>query len=200
MTRAAPLSFSAWAALHRGGVIDELRGLGDRALAVVRCGPVPAEVLKDIVMLRHGSTGMTFDLDETDEASLSGWRLARLFSHHFDASGGLIGAGLLSWIANVQSASEHSLTVRAPTRPSADALDALRPEWIAILIQLLLHKRLDRPRLARISRVPPTALDAQLDVLLRTHLVHESGQGILRIDRFMIHPIVERLRARKVIP
>ncbi len=180
-------------------IIDRFRRLADLALAVVECGPVPAEALKEIVMLRHGSTGMTFELGGRSEDQLGDWRIARLFSQHFSASRGLVGAALVSWIVNVERASEGAITVRAPHRRGWEVLDGLRPEWIALIVQLLLHKRLSRPRLMRICGLEGVELDHQLDVLGRMGLVHESRQGVLRVNRYVTHALIDRLRERRVI-
>lgn len=186
-------------ASHPFALIDRLRRLGDRALAVVECGPLPAEALKEIVMLRHGGTGVTFELEGVPESALADWRVARLFSRHFTASRGLVGVALAGWIAHIERATDGAIRVRSPGRRAWDALDALRPEWIAILIQLLLHKRLTRARLARISGLTGPALDDPLDVLLRVGLVHRSRHDVLRLDRFVTHALIDRLRARRVI-
>ncbi|MCA9604787.1 MAG: amino acid permease [Myxococcales bacterium] len=185
---------------HPFEAIDRFRHLADRALAVVECGPLPAESLKEIVMLRHGSTGVTFELDGVPEGTLTEWRIARLFSKHFTASRGLVGAALCGWITHVDKATDRTMAIRAPEQRGWEVLDAMRPEWIAILIQLLLHKRMTRPRLLRVSGLSAEALDEPLDVLLRMGLVRESRHGILRLDRFVTHVLIERLRERRVIP
>lgn len=185
---------------HPFDVIDRLRPLSDHALAVVECGPLPAASLKEIVMLRHGSTGTRFSLEGRSEAELGEWRIAQLFSQYFGATRGLVGTVLASWIANVEGVAETTIEIRAPRRAGWEVLDGLRPEWVAILVQLLLHKRLTRPRLQRIARMDAEQLDGPLDVLTRVGLILESRHGVLRLDRFTRHALIERLRARRVIP
>ncbi|MCB9597442.1 MAG: amino acid permease [Sandaracinaceae bacterium] len=185
---------------HPFEAIDRFRRLADQALAVVECGPLPAEALKEIVMLRHGSTGVGFELDGVPESALGEWRIARLFSNHFTASRGLVGAALVSWITHVEKATDRTMTIRRPDRSDWEILDGLRPEWVAILIQLLLHKRLTRQRLLRISGLGPEDLDHPLDVLTRMGLVEEGRNGVLRLSRFVTHALIDRLRARRMIP
>jgi len=180
-------------------VIDRMRPLSDHALAVVECGPLPAESLKEIVMLRHGSTGVRFSLEGRPEANLGEWRIAQLFSQYFGATRGLVGTVLASWIANVEDVDEGTIQICAPKRAGWEVLDGLRPEWVAILVQLLLHKRLTRSRLQRISGMDAEELDGPLDVLTRMGLVIQSRHGVLRLDRFTRHAVIERLRARRVI-
>ena len=53
------------------GIASLLVPIEEEALAVVRTGPVDAETLKDIVLQRHGATGLRFSLDgETREVSV----------------------------------------------------------------------------------------------------------------------------------
>jgi hypothetical protein len=57
-----------------------------------------------------------------------------------------------------------------------------------------------RERLMRVSGLEGRVLDAQLDALRRMGLVRETRQGVLRLDRFVSHVLIERLRERRVIP
>lgn len=184
---------------HAFGVIDRFRPLADHAVSVVSCGPLSAEAIKEIVMLRHGSTGVSFELDGTKEDDLTEWRIARLFSQHFSVSRGLVGMALASWITNVEKASGRDIEIRTPERLDWEILDRLRPEWVAILVQLLLHKRLTRECLMRVSQLDGSELEQQLDVLTRMGLVNENRQGVLRLNRFVTHALIERLRERRII-
>ena len=181
-------------------LINRFSPLADHALAVVECGPLPAESLKEIVMLRHASTGVTFELDGIAESELSDWRLARLFSQHFSYSRGLVGVALTAWITHVQEADARTVTIATPARRGWEVLDRLRPGWMAVLVQLLLHKQMSRARLLRVSELSERELDHQLDALRRMGLIRENRHGVMRVDRFVTHAVIERLRARKVIP
>ncbi|MFK7990242.1 MAG: hypothetical protein AB8I08_29750 [Sandaracinaceae bacterium] len=185
---------------HPFSLINRFRPLADHALSVVECGPVSAESLKDIVMLRHGSTGMSFEIDGVAEDELSEWRMARLFSAHFRYSRGLVGPALTSWITHTDEADDRVLRVRTPERRGWEVLDRLRAEWVALLVQLLLHKRMRKDRLLHVSGLAERELDAQLDVLRRMGLVQTSAQGVLSLTRNITHALTERLRERRVIP
>lgn len=184
---------------HPLELLNRFRPLLDHALSVVECGPLPAESIKEIVMLRHGSTGMSFTLDGVHQDDLSDWREARLFTGHFSASRGLVGQALVSWITNVERADSVSIDIVPPKRRDWEVLDRLRAEWIALLVQLLLHKRIDAPSLARVSGLDRRELEHHLDVLTRMGLVRRSQAGVLRLNRLITHALVERLRERRVI-
>lgn len=181
-------------------VLNKFRALADSALTVIECDPLPAESLGQIITLRHGSTGMTFALGGKSEGELSQWQLARLFSHHFNYSHGCVGAALTSWLTHIDKASDSSLTIRMPGGQNADALDELRIEWTALLIELLLHKQLTRMRLARITRLDPASLERNLAPLIRTGLVHEGRGHVLEVNRYVQHWVTARLERRGLVP
>lgn len=185
--------------VHAFCFIDRFVPLADQALAVVECRPVPAEQLKDIIEIRHRSTGMRYALDERDEDELPAWNKARLFTDLFEFSSGYVGVALQSWITHVDAVDGESLQLRRPTRPEAAVFDDLHLDWIALLLQFCVHKRLTRSRLARITGL--TGLDAQelehgLDALLRAGLLVEGKQGAIEINRYVHHLLVAKLRER----
>ncbi len=179
-------------------LINRIQPLSDAALAILECTPLPAEALKSIVILRHGSTGLKFRLGNKDEDSLGELALARLFSSHFDHTGGSVGATLRSWVANIRKVKGDSLEIGPPTRRDWEAIDTLRDNWVAILLQISLHKQLSIERLRRISGVGAAQLKDDVDALLRMGLVRESQRRVLEIEPAIIPALHERLMRRGV--
>ena len=62
-----------------------------------------------------------------------------------------------------------------------------RPEWLALLQQLMLHKQVTFPRLQRITRLEPMLLRQQMSALLRMGLLTENRQGVVEINRYLQH-------------
>src|SRR5690606_35191275 len=184
---------------HAFSFINRFRRLGDNALAVLECGPLPADDLKRIISLRHGSTGLKFALGERSEEQLSDWALARLFTSHFDYSRGYVGTALHSWIAHVRKVNDATLIIDAPQVKNWELLDELRPEWVAVLLQLVLHKRLERHQLGDVSAVPRAQLDHDVDTLARMGLVTESAQGVLEINPYVCHMVIDRFNQRGIL-
>ncbi len=173
-------------------LIDRFRPLSDHALCVLRCGPVPAETLKTIVTSRHASTGMRFSLDERPEDELGELRLARLFSSYFDYSGGVVGAALRGWIAHVDKVGEDALSVRVPRPDHWELVDELRRDWVALLLQLLLHKQMSPTRLERVTGLERQALAREVDTLRRVGLLVESRKRVLELNPFVVHIVAAR--------
>ena len=180
--------------------LDRLTRLSDRALAVIECGPLDAEALKDIVMLRHRSTGLAFTLDGRPEATLRDWRLARLFSAHFDSSRGMVGVALASWIAGIDRVEGNTVTIRSPSHWPLEAFEGLRVSWLAIVLQLILHRQLTRDRLSRISQLPEAEIMEDLAALVRMGLITEDRRGVLELDPLAEHLLVAHLDRRGQLP
>ncbi|MGF1469329.1 MAG: hypothetical protein ACFCGT_24690 [Sandaracinaceae bacterium] len=180
-------------------VLARLRPLEELALTVVECGPMSARQLRDVVLARHGSTGMTFELDGRPEGQVGGYRLAAHFTRLFRSSGGLVGVALATWIAQVRRVDERTLVLGPPPREGARSLDDLKSPWVALLVLLLLVGPTRRRDVASLSMLPASEVGAELEALLRTGLVEESG-AVVRVSRPITHLLLSRLRALEVLP
>ena len=173
-------------------LINRLVSVTDRALCTIECTPVPAEALKSIVTLRHGSTGMKYQLGLRTENEMGSIALARFFSSYFDHSGGSIGATLRAWIASIAKVKSDTLIIEQPARRDWESFDSLRPSWVALLVQLYLHKQMSFSRLSKVCPLPQHELRQALEPLLRTGIVSQSQRKILEIDPYVAPAIKER--------
>ena len=179
-------------------LINRISPLSDATLAILDCTPVSAEALKSIVTLRHNSTGLKFRLGGKDEDSLGELALARLFSSHFDHTGGSVGATLRSWVANIRKVKGDSLEIGPPLRRDWESIDTLRDDWVALLLQICLHKQISMERLRRVSGLAAGQLKDDVDALLRMGLVREPQRRVLEIEPAIIPAVHERLVRRGV--
>jgi amino acid transporter len=184
---------------HAYQMMKHFRSLSDYALCVLECEPVPADKLGSIISLRHGSTGIKFRLGQRDEEELTQWQLARLYSHHFNYARGNIGIALRSWILHVEKVSKQQVTIRLPQRPDGEVLDELRSSWVALMVQLNLHKQMSISRLEHVSGIPGPELQRELVTLLRMGLVFESRPHIYEINRNIQHLLTERMQENGVL-
>lgn len=181
-------------------LLESFVPLSAEALAVIECGPVDAETLKDIVALRHSSTGLSYRLDDRDEEELSEWAKAQLFNAHFNRSDGNIGAALASWIASIDAFEDNVLRVRHPAALDDEAMEHIPPPCLAILVQLILHHQLTPERLARISGESPLELQADLARLRRMGLIGRRRRELLEIEPTAHHLVHRSLQSRGLLP
>ena len=186
--------FVANLGIHAWRVLQHFVRLSESALAVVECEPLPAETLKSIIALRHGSTGIDFDLAGTSEEELAPWQQARLFTRYFDYSGGLVAVALRAWLAHIDKVDGNTLMMRWPKRPRAEAIEKLRVELCALLVQLVVHKQVTLRRLQRISGLPKDALEEDIGALTRMGLVRRDARDVMHVDRFVAHLVTDGLR------
>jgi hypothetical protein len=180
-------------------LITRLRPLSDRALGVIECGPVSAETLKDVITLRHESTGLTYELDGRNEEGLSQWAVARLFAAHFHYCRGLIGVAQQSWITHIVRCDKQHLSIERPRVVRAQSFDDLSMEHSALLLQLCLHKQLHEERLNRLRPGAPAANRQLVASLLRMGLLVEPRPHVYEINRFVQHLLVQSLRERGLL-
>jgi len=185
--------------LHAWRFMSSFTRLSESALAVVECDPLPAETLKSIISLRHGSTGIDFELAGTPEEELAPWRQARLFTRYFDFSGGLVAVALRAWLSHIDKVDGNTLIMRWPTRPRAEMIEQLRVELSALLVQLVVHKQVTMRRLQRIASVAADDLEADISALDRMGLIRRDARDVVHVDRFVAHLVTDSLRSQGML-
>lgn len=178
---------------HSYRLLRRLAPLDALFLEVLTCTPLDAEELQQALLLRHRSSGMTFELDGIEEEGLSNLRLARHFNRYFDYSGGNIGAALLGWIAHVERCQGQRLRIAAPTRPDLTLLDSLPDAWRDWLRETVLHKQIDPPRLARLFHLSGDAAADAVATLARAGLLRRGRQDAWTVDPYVQPFLVRRL-------
>lgn len=158
-----------------------------------------ASSLRQAVLRRHDATGLQLRIEGFPHASPTEWQLALLFGGLFSASDGLLGPALAAWVGHITAVQDNSLTIRRPTEIDVSALDRLDDEWIALLVQLVLHRGLDMPRWKRVTGLSSAGLEPALGALVRTGLVERSTGGRFRLDTFAAQPIRSWLISREMI-
>jgi len=176
--------------------IERFRTLSDRALAVIECGPVPAEIIEKLVLARHGSAGLEFEYRGRPEDELGALGRARMFSAFFDYAHGNMGAALRAWLAAIEKVEDRKILMGAPPSVDVEVFDELREELLAVVLQLLLHRQLNRARLVRVSGMGGADVDRVVATLTRMGLIIDVGQGALELNRGVVHHVVFQLRKR----
>ncbi len=177
---------------HTYKMMNRFTQLGDSTLALLECSALSADQLQKIITYRHSSTGLSYIYKGKGEEELTAVARAQLFSAHFDLTAGRVGAALRSWVASIDKVKGDSIEVKMPVRRDWEALDSLAPHWVAIIIQLVVHKQLGTERLARLCGLNAEEMKEQLDPLLRMGLVLESQRRILELEPSLELPIYER--------
>ncbi len=179
---------------HAIRLLDDVRPLSRLAMAHLRCAPLPAQQIKDVVMARHTSTGLRMQLGNTREDAFTEWSLARLFHAHFEYSKGNVGSSLRAWVAHITDVTDEHLHIRRPGSKPWDALSDLRPELAAILVELLLHKHASMDKLQRVTNMGGSELTEALDELRSIGLVTEYRRSVFHMTPQAHVPVTEWLQ------
>ena len=166
-------------------LINKMVNLQEVFISVIYLKPFDSKDIREMVIRRHRSSGLKFVLKKNEEEELSEIRIASLFSKYFSFSEGNPGIVLKAWLANIISVSGNRILIRSPRLPDTKVLTELDDDWKAVLLQLILHKRLTYDRLDMIFLQDGKTHEI-LSSLLRTGLVEERNK-----DLFVISPFIE---------
>ncbi len=142
------------------------------------------EEIERLVLLRHWSGGLSFVLNGREEEEVSEWGKVRFFNTFFDYSGGNPGVALGAWLSSIEKVSGKQIHLRVPKPPDYEVLRTLPDDWVMLIIQFLLHKRLSLPRLRRILYSDVAVVRDLLRDLLRAGLLVEKGTGVYQLNAY----------------
>jgi len=153
--------------IHSFRFMNKMQSIDSYFLNIIDVEPFSAEELRDIILFRHRSTALKFELKGSIEDELSPWGQARLFARYFNYSRGNVGVALQAWISNITKFEDGKLTIKKPAFRHAPELKFLNPDWMLLIVQFVLHRRLTIERLNRITKVNTTDLQKQVNTLIR---------------------------------
>ena len=179
--------------------INRLQPVENTFIGAVTCQPFDSEELQKAVLLRHRSSGLTFEINHHSEENVSSLHLARLFSKYFDITGGTIGQAMHYWISNITKVQSRKISITAPVNIDAITIDKLDSDWLILLQQFMLHKHLTLERLARIQGGAGAAGATLLESLKRSGLLRELQTGIYHINPWLQPLVTKRLQEMDLI-
>ena len=165
-------------------LINLLNPIADYFLNVIPYRPFTTEEIERLILLRHWSGGLTFVYNGREEEALSEWEKIRFFNTFFDYSGGNPGVALGAWLSSIEKVSGKQVHLRVPKPPDYKALQSLPDDWVMMIIQFVLHKRLSLPRLRRVLYSDTALVRELLQDLLRAGLLVEKGTGVYQLNMY----------------
>ncbi len=180
-------------------LINLTHPIGDYFLNVIPYRPFSTEEIERLVLLRHWSGGLTFLRDGREEERLSEWNKVRFFNAFFDYSGGNPGVALGAWLSSIDKVSGKQVHLRVPKPPDYDALRTLPDDWVMMIIQFLLHKRLSLPRLRRVLYADMAQVRELLQDLLRAGLLVEKGTGVYQLNAYTEIHLINVLKEQEIL-
>jgi len=164
----------------------------------LECRPLTARTLERVIMARHASTGLDLRLGKRSRETLGAWTRARLFDAHFDHSRGNVGYALRSWIAHVDACEDDVLSIRMPDSLDWDVLDDLRPELVAVLLELVLHKAATTDKLVRVTERSSEDVADAVAELCALGLAVQSRRRVVQLNPYVLVPVIDWLARREL--
>lgn len=183
---------------HAYKLVNQSTGFGDRFIEIINFVPFDAEELKDLVMKRHRSSGLSIRYEAGGD-HLSELQLAQLFNGYFNYSEGSPGTALNCWLTNIRKATGKDLIIQKPVNPSLAVFKELTEEWSVALTQFVLHKRLSAEKLGRITGWEVPQAERMIRAMLRSGVILEKASGIHHIDPYVQPFLVKALRENEVL-
>ena len=127
------------------------------------------------------------------------WEQSRIFARMFTMSGGLISNAMELWMGMICVINDNSIEVRI--KPSFDLkvfenLTAIEEE---VLLQCLIHKTLDKAKLARVSMMQPDTAFKILSGLGDCRILQRDEHDHFKVNPILLHNLMLHFRNRFAI-
>ena len=185
-------------------IINQLIPANYIFLDIIKCSPLNAKTLQDIIMFRHESSGLEFSLEGKknkyiEQKEFTSLNYAKLFSKYFNYSDGNVGTALLNWVANINEINESTLVMQNPRSINTSVLYLLDNYNILILNQFIIHNSLKINRLSRILQTEKNILNDKLEFLKRTGIIIINNHKVMEINPYLNTQIINLLKDKDVI-
>ncbi|MDD3875534.1 MAG: amino acid permease [Bacteroidales bacterium] len=179
--------------------MNKLLYMNNHFLVVIKCKHFTTHEIRDLILKRHQSSELRLKYGKLPESLMIEWRYAHLFNHYFNYSDGIIGTALNGWLTNISSVNDKEIIIQKPKLPDLKAFEMLPDEALNVLIQLVLHRRLNKKRLLKILFISEHSMDEILNFLISTKLIIRLLNDIYMLNAFVEPHFVKYLKNKEVI-
>jgi len=172
--------------IHSFNLINKYQKIENNFLSLIELRPFNARQLKKIIIRRHQTSTLEFEINNVAQNRFRSWNYARLFSRYFSYSEGNPGVALQAWINSVEDIQGSVIALSKPKIPDSALLGYLETEWMIFMMHLLLHKRMTLAKLIRVSQESRVEVMKKVRVLKRSGLLITIGDDILDIDPYVL--------------
>ena len=166
-------------------LLNAIQSIDTSFFKILKVDPYSAQDLKDIILARHRTSRLKFELNNKHEDELSKLKLAQLFTNYFDVSKGNVGNALQQWVSNISNISADGIMLtKHPKQPDTEVLRYLDKRHIVLLTQFILHKRIHIERLDRLFPYADADLLGDLEILKRSHVLTVDN-NVWEINRYL---------------
>lgn len=180
-------------------LLNKIIHLENYLIGHIECSPFDAEELKDMLLIRHRTTGYKLEINGSSEENISKLNYAKYFNKFFNYSDGMPGTALRGWIRSIENISKNTISIKAPPAIDINNLNSIPTEWYPYLIALILHKKLSIERFTQVTLETKEEFAKVLHTMKRTGVISEDEQGVFEINGFLYHHLIYNLNQKGIL-
>lgn len=166
-------------------IINTAEPLDVHCAGIVRCSPFNSFELKQLILTRHNSSGLSLDLISHMEGLTNQIKIAKVFNKLFTYSNGNPGVAMNAWLTGIQDYSDKVITWKRPLYFDSSALKEMPEVWGHICFQLLIHNRMSVDKLERCLQMDREQIMEITGVMQRLQLITEYTTSIYNLNSNM---------------
>ncbi|MDT8308629.1 MAG: hypothetical protein RQ866_03805, partial [Bacteroidales bacterium] len=175
--------------------ISKYSSIEDYLLATVFTSGLKISDVQKIILNRHSSGGMQFLWRGIKEEQLNSRQMHRLFHRITATSDGNIGMAFYLWLGEITDVNQTTISFGAFEKKSLPVID--NPDWENMLIQILMHKKINLFRLKQVYTIESELLVVNtLQSLIRAGLVVKTTAGRVTVNPYVVPYLLKYLRKK----
>lgn len=185
--------------LYAYNFLNTLYAIEDNFTMHIHCRPFDSEDLKELIMRRHRSSGLSFVIGKRRDDQVSEIKLASVFNRIFRISTGNPGFALNIWLSMITRYADENIIIKMPQIPDFNAIELLDEDWKILLAQMILHKRATVEKLAGILGIPVSDVQKQIQAMLMCGIIVERNTDLFIVNSYLNNAICEVLSKNDLI-
>lgn len=162
----------------------------------IECQPFDAKELKDLIVARHKTGGLSIEYKGKFESELSEWNYARLFNRYFQISNGNPGYAMQLWLTNIVKIVGKTIHLKKPQMPNVEHLQGISDELLLLILQILMHRRCSLQRLAKVLRQPEHETFVLIKNMERSGILEERFPEVWAVNHLLEPFIVDIIKEK----
>ena len=180
-------------------VLKRVEDLDTFSLGSIRCRPFNSFELRQLILLRHKSSGLQFTFGNKSEEEINEITLARLFNRVFEYSHGNPGMAMNAWLCSMKKFSGKTISISMPAISDTEVINKLPAMWSMICIQLLMHKRMSLKKLSQVLSQQEDEIGEQLRAMTRIGIVKARNMELYGLNPYIEFLLINVFRKKEWI-
>jgi amino acid transporter len=162
---------------------------------IFTCKPLNAKEIGKAILKRHYSGGIPLGNVQRNDGRMSTIEKAKFFSKMSGLSFGNVGYAMQLWLSSIEKIEDNKIFIKKHDYPDLRFLESIPSEWIIVLNQLIIHKRLN----FKYFESTEHSFVKTINEMLRSTILVENTKGSISINSFIYLHILNYFQHNKLI-